>query len=461
VLLPVLKADEQNADAWWLMANALTDPNDAREALETLLRLRPDHDKAQRMLDRINELYPRPQPEPEPEPGPGEFGFGDSASDPFAGADPFAIPETSAPPVETYTLAEDEVAEAEEDPFAFAAPETGRPAATDIFGGPAQTFGPVSAGEEDPFAAPAPKTGRTAADPFGGPAQTFGAPAAAEEGEDPFAIRETPARAAAEAPRRKARPRVTEDDPFGPAAGARPARSAQRAAAGSTRTAAKKKGGTNPLVILLAVLGGVVLLVGLGCLALTYVLPSIGINVAQQVISQIDTSGIMGTLQAQGYPINESFVGTLEAGGFSEMIGTLEAGGMPEVLVTFEAMESFTFGGIGSAQPAEVMQRGSLGYGESRRDTLEIGQQHGWTFNGSGGDRVVIDLVAGDSSSGFDAFLTLYDPQRLQVAYNDDREGGGYDSHLEYTLPANGTYTIVARSFSFTGGKYELRLNRQ
>jgi hypothetical protein len=58
ILLPILKFDDKNADAWWLMANALDDPDEIREALEKVLRLRPVDDKARRMLDNLNLRYP-------------------------------------------------------------------------------------------------------------------------------------------------------------------------------------------------------------------------------------------------------------------------------------------------------------------------------------------------------------------------------------------------------------------
>jgi hypothetical protein len=54
----VLRNDRDNADAWWLMANALAEPDDVREALENVLRLRPANTKAQAMLDKLNARYP-------------------------------------------------------------------------------------------------------------------------------------------------------------------------------------------------------------------------------------------------------------------------------------------------------------------------------------------------------------------------------------------------------------------
>jgi len=77
ILLPILKADSDNANAWWLMANALREPDDIREALENVLRLRPSHDKAQQMLDKLNARYPR-----KPKPPADEYAFDEN--DPFA-----------------------------------------------------------------------------------------------------------------------------------------------------------------------------------------------------------------------------------------------------------------------------------------------------------------------------------------------------------------------------------------
>lgn len=75
LLLPVLKADEDNADAWWLIANALEEPDEIREALENVLRLQPQREKARQMLERLNQRFP-PRPKHDD-----EFSFDD---DPFA-----------------------------------------------------------------------------------------------------------------------------------------------------------------------------------------------------------------------------------------------------------------------------------------------------------------------------------------------------------------------------------------
>jgi hypothetical protein len=53
LLVPLVRADPLNADAWWLLANALEEPGKQRRALEKVLELRPDDDRAQRMYDRL------------------------------------------------------------------------------------------------------------------------------------------------------------------------------------------------------------------------------------------------------------------------------------------------------------------------------------------------------------------------------------------------------------------------
>lgn len=67
LLIRILGNDEKNADAWWLLANALTDPAEQAEALDQLLELRPNDEKAQKMLARLRLTPPTPPP-PAPRP---------------------------------------------------------------------------------------------------------------------------------------------------------------------------------------------------------------------------------------------------------------------------------------------------------------------------------------------------------------------------------------------------------
>lgn len=339
ILVPILRADENNANAWWLLANALTDPNDVREALENVLRLRPDHENARKMLQKLNERFPPPPPEPEPEAE--EIDFGEAAA---------------------------------EDIFATTERE---PSAAEPFGGPAEPFGAPSGRAADPFA--------EAAEPFGAPS----------------------------------RARATGEDPFGaPGAGAA---AAHRPAARQARS-----GGSNTLVIVLAVVGGLLILGCLACAVVAYVLPAAGISLLGGVFDQA-----VGTLEAEG------FVETLEA------VGTVYSGG-----------------DIGEPLPPNVNRRGNLGYGDSRQDTLGQSELHGWTFSGNGGDLVVIDALGSDPNNPLDTYVELYGPDN-RLLTSDDDSGEDFNAHLEHSLPASGTYTVVVRGFGGSGGSYELRLSRR
>ena len=54
ILIAILKQDRDNADAWWLLANASNEPDKARQALENVLRIRPDDVRARQRLDKLD-----------------------------------------------------------------------------------------------------------------------------------------------------------------------------------------------------------------------------------------------------------------------------------------------------------------------------------------------------------------------------------------------------------------------
>jgi hypothetical protein len=66
VLRPMLTVDPNNADGWWLLANAVSDPAEQRSALEKVVMLRPDHAQARAKLADLK--------------GASEFRFDDSSS---------------------------------------------------------------------------------------------------------------------------------------------------------------------------------------------------------------------------------------------------------------------------------------------------------------------------------------------------------------------------------------------
>lgn len=53
ILFQVLLHDENNVDAWWLVAHAVDSTQEKREALEHVLWLRPDHESALQKLAQL------------------------------------------------------------------------------------------------------------------------------------------------------------------------------------------------------------------------------------------------------------------------------------------------------------------------------------------------------------------------------------------------------------------------
>jgi hypothetical protein len=84
---------------------------------------------------------------------------------------------------------------------------------------------------------------------------------------------------------------------------------------------------------------------------------------------------------------------------------------------------------------------------------LGRGERDEYVIDGRAGEVVVVALT----SAAFDPYLELLDADGNQVAFNDDFEGR--NSQIEFTLPADGTYTVVARGYySDAAGPYVLLL---
>ena len=78
-----------------------------------------------------------------------------------------------------------------------------------------------------------------------------------------------------------------------------------------------------------------------------------------------------------------------------------------------------------------------------------------YTFSGRSGQQVLMEM----NSAELDAYLILLSPQGRDLAQDDD---GGRDSNarLSFTLPEDGTYTVLANSFrARETGPYELRVS--
>jgi hypothetical protein len=76
-----------------------------------------------------------------------------------------------------------------------------------------------------------------------------------------------------------------------------------------------------------------------------------------------------------------------------------------------------------------------------------------WRFQGQAGQRVRIEMTSDD----FDAYLELFDENRVSLAQDDDG-GEGTNARLTVTLPQTGSYIVEARSFSEATGDYALSI---
>ncbi len=78
-----------------------------------------------------------------------------------------------------------------------------------------------------------------------------------------------------------------------------------------------------------------------------------------------------------------------------------------------------------------------------------------YSFEGRQGQRIAVEM----SSASVDAYLILLSPQGRDLIQDDD-SGGDRNAKLVFTLPEDGTYTILANSFgSRETGTYALRLS--
>jgi plastocyanin len=149
----------------------------------------------------------------------------------------------------------------------------------------------------------------------------------------------------------------------------------------------------------------------------------------------------------------------------SRIEATLEEDGEYTIIATsFDDEATFDYElSLSTGEPAEAVDLRSISYGETANGSIDSadpesqsyrGNYEPVTFEGSSGDNVTIDMTSDD-----DTYLILLGPDGTIVAENDDYEG--LDSRIETSLPSDGTYTIVATSYSSEATfDYELTLER-
>lgn len=102
-------------------------------------------------------------------------------------------------------------------------------------------------------------------------------------------------------------------------------------------------------------------------------------------------------------------------------------------------------------QRARYADSGAMAYNE-----IVIGRMSGdgpanYTFEGSAGDRITIELTSTD----FDPAVVLFNPSEDQIAFNDD--AAGLDSRISgFELPDDGTYTIIVDGYRGMSGRRQL-----
>jgi len=178
-------------------------------------------------------------------------------------------------------------------------------------------------------------------------------------------------------------------------------------------------------------------------------------------------------------------VGMMGTGGVLDILQSDDDGGEGNnALLVMRAPFSGTMGirarsfGFGSgaytlrvdAVEVQAVERRSLRIGEQVEGEIRPGEVsstgsdqavHEWTVEGRAGDRLLIRLRSDD----FDTYLAFGrefgDGDYEELAANDDAPDDGLNSLIEITLPADGTYLILASPLSGSGtGRYTLEVTR-
>ena len=97
-----------------------------------------------------------------------------------------------------------------------------------------------------------------------------------------------------------------------------------------------------------------------------------------------------------------------------------------------------------------------MNYGETKSGQINPAYDtDDFTFNGTANQVVLVEQFKNNSS--LDSYVDLYAPDGSKIGEDDD-SGGSYNSRLQRTLPANGTYKIRAKAYSNSTGAYNVRL---
>lgn len=107
-----------------------------------------------------------------------------------------------------------------------------------------------------------------------------------------------------------------------------------------------------------------------------------------------------------------------------------------------------------AAVPALSPPGGSLSYGDTVTGTLDdMHYEDRWTFEGQSGDVIsVVMETDSEDAGGLDGYLLLEGPDGARLAEVDDGLASVMPMLEAFSLPADGTYTLVATRFGFANG---------
>ncbi len=173
----------------------------------------------------------------------------------------------------------------------------------------------------------------------------------------------------------------------------------------------------------------------------------------QEINRNDDTRNGMRDSLLSEIPLPVEGVYTIIATRYAEAAGTTQG----EFALTLELLLP-----VPSASPMPQSTLREVAYGNEYHGTItNENPEQQFTFTGARGDSVTIDLSAG--SSDLDPLLILLDSSNRELARNDDRSPLTRDSRIAgFSLPAAGTYTIVATRYGgqqgATSGAFTLQL---
>lgn len=167
--------------------------------------------------------------------------------------------------------------------------------------------------------------------------------------------------------------------------------------------------GTNPIIIILAIIGALALAVCAGCFVLSLQVTTIVTDIVETV-EQIITE------------------------------------------TPFSAL------GNGQPLPDDTNNKGPINVGDTRQETLTgTFDKHAYTFIGDTGQEITIRVKSSGNANAAPT-IALYNPSDIQIAQSSPFGTMTNQGELVITLPRSGKYTILVSGF-ITNGEYSLSLS--